>query len=143
MWRTASSLELLPAATRTELGDTLIKTCKAAKLFRDTDLWCLTRLGARELFYGPINQVLPPAVATRWVEAIIKTPNADEAIASLARRTGDPTRDVSPAAFNAANARIANPKLQAILQGDEQRDDQTMGRLFGESLPSGLVLANP
>lgn len=140
MWRTASSLELLPAATRTELGDTLIKTCKAASSFRDTDLWCLTRLGARELFYGPINQVLPPAVATRWVESLIKTPNADEALASLARRTGDPTRDVSPAAFNAANARITNPKLQAILQGDEQRDDQTMGRLFGESLPSGLVL---
>ena len=68
MWRTASSLELLPATTRTELGDALVRAGKAGK-FGDSDLWCLSRLGARELFYGPINQVLSPAVAGRWIEA--------------------------------------------------------------------------
>ena len=73
MWRTASSLELLPAATRTDLGDALVRAGKAGT-FRDTDLWCLSRLGARELFYGPINQVLSPTVATRWIEAILKAP---------------------------------------------------------------------
>jgi hypothetical protein len=26
------------------------------------------------------------------------------------------------------------------LEGEEQRDEQTMGRIFGEALPSGLVL---
>ena len=140
MWRAACSLELLPGATRTELGDALIRAGKAGN-FRDTDLWCLTRLGSRELFYGPINQALPPAVATRWVEALIKVPNADDALASLARRTGDPTRDVAAPAFQAVAARLTDPKLQAILEGDEQRDEQTMGRIFGEALPSGLVLA--
>jgi molecular chaperone DnaK (HSP70) len=139
MWRTASSLELLPAATRTELGDAIVKAGKGGT-FRDTDLWCLTRLGARELFYGPINQVLSPAVATRWVEALAKVAIADDALASLARRTGDPMRDVSPATFQAVEARLTNPKLRAILEGEEQRDEQTMGRIFGESLPSGLVL---
>jgi molecular chaperone DnaK (HSP70) len=139
MWRTASSLELLPAATRTELGDAIVKAGKGST-FRDTDLWCLTRLGARELFYGPINQVLSPAVATRWIEALAKVAIADDALASLARRTGDPMRDVSPATFQAMEARLTNPKLRAILEGEEQRDEQTMGRIFGESLPSGLVL---
>ncbi len=38
---------------------------------------------------------------------------------------------------------MTNPKLQAILEGDEQRDEQTMGRIFGEALPSGLVLTGP
>jgi molecular chaperone DnaK (HSP70) len=139
MWRTASSLELLPAATRTELGDALVRIGKAGA-FRDTDLWCLTRLGARELFYGPVNQVLSPAVATRWIEALIKVSSADDALASLARRTGDPTRDVSPATFQSVEARLTNPKLRAILEGEEQRDEQTLGRIFGEALPSGLVL---
>ena len=40
----------------------------------DTGLWCLSRLGARKLFYGPINQVLPVQAATRWVEALLKVP---------------------------------------------------------------------
>ena len=139
MWRTASSMELLPAATRAELGDALVKAGKADK-FRDSDLWCLSRIGARELFYGPMNQVLSPAVATRWIEALIKVPNADDALSSLARRTGDPTRDVALATFNSVAARLTNPKLRAILEGEEQRDEQTLGRIFGEALPSGLVL---
>jgi len=139
MWRTASSLELLPATTRTELGDALVRAGKAGR-FGDSDLWCLSRLGARELFYGPINQVLSPAVAGRWIESLIKVPNADDALSSLGRRTGDPTRDVAPATFNAVAARLTNPKLLAILEGDEQRDEQTLGRIFGEALPSGLVL---
>ena len=53
MWRTASSMELIPAGNRTQLGDALIKQTK-----EDYVLWCLSRLGARQLFYGPANQVL-------------------------------------------------------------------------------------
>ncbi len=113
MWRTASSLELLPATTRADLGDALIRAGKAGK-FGDSDLWCLSRLGARELFYAPVNQVLSPAVATRWVEALIEVPNADDALSSLARRSGDPTRDVAPAAFSA----VENSADQSQAAGD-------------------------
>ena len=48
-----------------------------------------------------------------------------------ARKTGDPTRDV-PAAVSA--------KVEALgveLEGDE---GQRMDRVFGEALPSGLVM---
>ena len=138
MWRTASSLELLPVATRTELGDTLMRAGKATA-FRDTDLWCLSRLGARQLFYGPMNQVLPPATATRWIEALLHVQNSGEALTSLARRTDDSTRDVAPATFEAVRAKI-DPKLIPVLEGEEARDERTMGRIFGEALPSGLVL---
>ena len=136
MWRTASSLELLPVATRTELGDALIK----ARVFGPSELWCISRLGARELFYGPINQVLPPAAATRWIEALLNVPGAGETLASLARRTGDPTRDAPPAVFEKVRTRLDSGKLIAILEGREERDERSMGRIFGESLPSGLVL---
>jgi hypothetical protein len=30
----------------------------------------------------------------------------------------------------------------AVLDGEEERDDRALGRIFGEELPSGLVLAN-
>src|SRR5579862_3431721 len=59
MWRAAASLELLPIQTKTQLGDELMTRILSGE-FVDTGLWCIARLGARKLFYGPINQVLPP-----------------------------------------------------------------------------------
>ena len=47
MWRTVSSLELLPVSAKTEVGD-----------FKESELWCLSRLGARKFFYGPTKAVL-------------------------------------------------------------------------------------
>jgi molecular chaperone DnaK (HSP70) len=136
MWRTASSLEILPVSTRTDLGEALIK----AKVFGPSELWCLSRLGARKLFYGPTNQVLPPATATRWIEALLAVSGAGEALAALARKTGDPTRDVAPVVFAKVKAKLGSEKLVAILEGAEADDERAMGRIFGESLPSGLVL---
>ena len=68
MWRAAASLELLPMQTKIELGDALAGRAKAGEI-GDSDFWCLTRLGARELFYGPANQVVPATAAARWVHA--------------------------------------------------------------------------
>src|SRR6202044_2673235 len=84
MWRTASSLELLPVGAKTELGEALIKRVKAGD-YKESELWCMARLGARKLFYGPINLVVPPATATRWTEALLKTPNAADALAAIGR----------------------------------------------------------
>jgi molecular chaperone DnaK (HSP70) len=142
MWRTASSLELLPIGTKTELGDALVKRVKAAD-FRESELWCLSRLGARKLFYGPINLVAPPATVTRWVEALLRVPAAGDALAAMARRTEDPTRDLPPATRDSVKAKLqAMPnaeRLLAVFEGEEE-DDRTLGRIFGEELPSGLVL---
>ena len=143
MWRTAASLELLPIGTKTELGDALIKRVKAGD-YKESELWCLSRLGARKLFYGPINLVVPPATATRWVEALLKLPAAAEALAAISRRTEDPTRDLPAATLGAVRTKLqttANAdRLVAVLEGEEE-DDRTLGRIFGEELPSGLVLA--
>jgi len=143
MWRTASSLELLPIGVKTELGEALVKRVKTGD-FKESELWCLSRLGARKLFYGPINLVVPPATATRWVESLLRIPAAGDALASMARRTEDPTRDLPAATRDAVRARLqALPhadRLIAVVEGEEE-DDRTLGRIFGEELPSGLVLA--
>jgi molecular chaperone DnaK (HSP70) len=145
MWRTASSLELLPVGTKTELGDALIRKVKTGD-FRESEAWCLSRLGARELFYGPINLVVPAATAARWVEALLPldSPGATDALAAMARRTEDPTRDLAPVVFASIRRKLeALPnagRFLAILDGEEERSDQALGRIFGEELPSGLVL---
>jgi len=134
MWRAAASLELLPIQTKTQLGDELM-TRVIANEFVDTGLWCLARLGARKLFYGPINQVLPPAVAARWAEQLLKVPKAKDAIASLARLTGDATRDLPTSTLSVV--RRTFPDLE--LDREPQDHLAAMGRIFGEDLPSGLV----
>ena len=142
MWRTAASLELLPVGTKTELGEALLKRVKVGD-YKESELWCLARLGARKLFYGPINLVVPPATVTRWIEALLKLPAAGEALAGMARRTEDPMRDVPAATASAVRARIEPlphaDRLLAMIEGEEE-DDRTLGRIFGEELPSGLVL---
>jgi molecular chaperone DnaK (HSP70) len=143
MWRTASSLELLPLGTKTELGDALIKRVKAGE-YRESELWCLSRLGARKLFYGPINLVVPASTATRWAEALMNLPQSGDALAAMARRTEDPMRDVPlPTRENVKRKLVGMPhadRLLALVEGEEQ-DETTLGRIFGEELPSGLVLA--
>jgi molecular chaperone DnaK (HSP70) len=143
MWRTAASLELLPLGAKTELGDALIKRIKAGD-YKESELWCVSRLGARQLFYGPINLVVPPTTVTRWAEAIMNIAAAGDALASLARRTDDPTRDLPAATRQTIRGKLeAMPNAArslAVLDG-EAEDDRALGRIFGEELPSGLVLA--
>jgi hypothetical protein len=120
----------------------LIKRVKAGD-FKDSELWCLARLGARKLFYGPINLVVPPATVTRWAEALLKVPGAGDALAAMARRTEDPTRDLPAATRESVRSRLQSmphaDRLLAVMEGEEE-DDRTLGRIFGEELPSGLVL---
>ena len=134
MWRTGCSLELLPLQTKTQLGDTLLALMKKNELVQ-TGLWCLGRLGARKLFYGPINQVVQAPVATRWVEALIKIPNSEDALVAIARRTGDSTRDLAPATLDLVRSKVPEALIPS-LEGEVEED---LGKVFGEELPSGLV----
>jgi molecular chaperone DnaK (HSP70) len=145
MWRTAAALELLPVHTKTELGEALMRRIKTGD-FRESELWCISRLGSRELLHGPANQVVSPVAAARWVEQLLKlapeVPMAAEAVAALARQTGDAARDVPPATFELARAALqrspAADRLIPLMEGEEPQE-QAMGRMFGEELPSGLV----
>jgi hypothetical protein len=134
MWRAAASLELLPIQTKTHLGDELVARITKGD-FVDTALWCLARLGARKLFYGPINQVLPASTASRWLEPLLKIQKAQDAVGALARRTGDSTRDLPAATLDLV--RRAFPALD--LDAEPADNLAAMNRIFGEELPSGLV----
>jgi hypothetical protein len=145
MWRTAASLELLPIHTKTELGDALAKNVKTGH-FSNSDLWCLSRFGARELLCGPINQVVPPITATRWAETLLPVASAGEALASIGRSTGDPMRDLPPPTREAIRSKLAAmphaESLLAAFEAEDGRDQGALDRIFGEVLPSGLVLSS-
>ena len=131
---------MLPIHTKTELGDYLVKRGKSGS-FSTSDLWCLSRLGARDLLYGPINQVVPPITVVRWAEALLPIPNAPDALAAIGRFTGDPTRDLPPPTREAIRAKLPE-NLLSVFEGEDERDQSALDRMFGEALPSGLVLSS-
>jgi molecular chaperone DnaK (HSP70) len=140
MWRCAASLEALPAGTRTDLGNALVKRIRNSDA-SPSEFWCLARLGARKLFYGPANQVLPATTAVRWIEAITRAPGSEECIARIGHVTGDSTRDLPPTTQDLIRRTLADsPSLLRIFEGEGDSDLDSMGRVFGEQLPSGLVL---
>src|SRR5262249_42418937 len=67
MWRAAASLERLDVKTKEQLGSALLKQVRRSPA-PTYAFWSLTRLGARVLFYGPLNTVLHPAVAEGWLD---------------------------------------------------------------------------
>jgi hypothetical protein len=141
MWRTAASLELLPVQTKTDLGEALVKRLRSGD-GGPSELWCMARIGSRQLFYGPMNQVIPAATASRWVDALLKVKGSDEALASVAQITGDASRDLPVATVNLVRAALRDkPELLALVEGEKGRDLGVMGRMFGEELPAGLVFA--
>jgi hypothetical protein len=146
MWRTAASLERLPQQTKGQLGDALLEFVKRKEMV-DAAAWCLSRLGARKLFNGPINLVLSPSVVSRWVEALLRLPNTPallDAVVHMSQQTGDTARDLPPATLAIVRrACEASPQAADLLRrlSGEPDDLAASSRIFGEELPAGLVLA--
>lgn len=142
-WRMAASLELLPVQTKVSLGEALLARVNSGD-YTESELWCLARLGARELFYGPANQVLPASTVSAWVRELLPIPRAAEALAMMARQTGDAGRDLPPHVLAQVRRRLEQEReprrLLAIFEGKEAPDSGMLNRIFGEELPSGLVI---
>lgn len=146
-WRLLAALERLDAGQRAKLGGELL--ARAAREPQNSAwAWAIGRFGAREPFYGPLNSVVAPAAAERWIERLLSakrlTADLAAAVVQIGARTGDPARDISTDVAHAAAERLlstgidrtAVEPLRAIVAAE--RADA--GRIFGEALPEGLRL---
>ncbi len=148
-WRLVASLEHLPASTRAALGQELV-----AKIRKEPGdaiwLWSLGRLGARIPLYGPRHSVVAREIAGEWLTALLDlftfTSVAASAIALIARRTDDRSRDIDKAIRDQAISRlialgIAEETIPLLSKCvPPERADAV--RSFGESLPPGLQLVS-
>ncbi len=151
-WMTLGNFERLPVETKEVLGRRVLARVLVKKP-RPQDLWTLTRLGARQPFYGPVDRVVLPETVSDWIGEILNVhPVATDALAHvvvhLARKTGDRARDISPALIDRI-LRWLDPleetrnRFRDLLSNPEspfQRDEESW--LFGETLPLGLKLAD-
>jgi molecular chaperone DnaK (HSP70) len=148
-WRLLGSLERLAPDQRIRFGDELIERIRKAPRIGHW-LWALSRLGARQPLYGPLNSVVPPHAAERWLERLLSvtelTAERAHAVAHIGARTGDPGRDVDEAVAAAAAERLSaagfTDAAYRLRELAETSPSET-GRVFGEALPEGLKLGVP
>ena len=106
--------------------------------------------GARIPLYGPLHSVVEPEIAGEWLKALLNLPKlrtvAGSAIALIARRTDDRSRDIDEALREQAISSlialgIAEETVQLVAKCvPPERADAV--RSFGESLPSDLQVVS-
>src|SRR5437868_13944723 len=101
MWRAATGRVRLDVKDEEQLGEAAVKTCRRSASPPHA-FSSLTRLGARVLLYGPLNGVVHPQVAQRWIDALAGFEPGNDSerlawafcLAQLARRSGQRAIDV-------------------------------------------------
>jgi hypothetical protein len=149
MLRCLANLERLAPSAKAALGDELVRRLDSKKERADlVNTWALGRLGARLPLYGPLDAVVPAERAGAWLRALLghAWPEPGKialALAQLARRTGDRSRDIDDqlraqviAWLTAAGATRAATLVTEVV-ALEAREQQAA---FGDSLPPGLRL---
>ncbi|WP_321891079.1 Hsp70 family protein [Paraburkholderia tropica] len=148
MTRLYASLERIGADRKIEIGERLLaRLQKPAE--NHQSWWAVGRIGARLPFYGSAHGVVPPEVATRWLDAILaldwkKVEPAMFAATQIARMTGDRSRDLDPGVRDTVLRRLehgnAPPAWIEMVREVVTLDNADTGRVFGEALPAGLKL---
>jgi hypothetical protein len=148
MWLFAANLERIEISGKIELGRELVSS-PSKNLSWHGALWALSRIGSRQLLYGPANKVVPPGEVYSWLNTLkkkeLKPPQTlINAVISMSRLTGDRTRDLQTTfrqeiiewlQLLGASEEELKPLRQVIPFADREKN-----QVFGESLPEGLIL---
>ena len=147
LWMAAANLERLMVKDKIELGRQLLSEIHPKKT-KPQIFWALSRIGAREMLYGPIDRVIPPDAVAKWIQKLVdvdwKNPKpVGTALSRLARKTGDRMRDIPSDLQEQVVAYLNRQDLTDHIRPvtelvSLEKQDET--EIFGESLPSGIVL---
>ena len=147
-----ANMEHLYVKDKIKCGRQLLDELKPAAV-TPQHFWALGRLGARVLLYGSIDRVIPPEEVAEWISILLDKKWRDPkpvaaALAQLARKTGDYSRDMAPEVIHAITnwmkweSQVA-PQIETHLKYLREvvpMEKQEEGTIFGESLPAGIVL---
>ncbi|WP_437192748.1 Hsp70 family protein [Planctomicrobium sp. SH527] len=149
-WRLLGSLERLPAGWKHELGEIafwLLAQPERSAL-SPALIWTIGRLGARELMYGTLGDVVDVNVAAEWARKLLNERHPNEnhflAMMQLSRKTGDRYRDLSEAdrvkIVKWMESHSAPERLIELVREVGEMAGETSAMIFGDSLPVGLQL---
>lgn len=158
MLRLGASLERIPAAYKTEIGQWLLQRLQKSLARRGPQdstgddtiyLWALGRIGARQPFHGSPHDAVPADVAASWTTSLLaldwkRLEAAAFAAVNLARVTDDRARDLPLALREQVIARLQAIHAPSVwtdmVRENVALDEATQSRMLGESLPPGLKL---
>jgi molecular chaperone DnaK (HSP70) len=151
IWRAVASLERLDVKLKEQLGTSLLKSLRRSPV-PTHGFFALTRLGARKLFYGPLNGVVHPEIVQGWLDALLtfEPGHASEraawlfCLAQLGRRSGQRALDIDDShrasLLAVLQARGAPARLIRAVEEIAELEGEEQSEMFGESLPIGLRL---
>jgi molecular chaperone DnaK (HSP70) len=147
IWMAVGNMERLSVRDKVEIGRTLLAELKPKKI-QPQLIWALSRIGARAMLYGPLDRVVPSSEVEKWIQALM----AEEwnnykpigaAMAQLARKTGDRYRDIDPKLVDTMVQWMLSKGVKneiRFLESVVPIKDKEEHAIFGEALPSGIVL---
>ncbi len=149
-WMAVANMERLSVKDKIELGNALLLKIRPPEASPQM-LWSISRIGARELLYGPVDRVVPPKAVWEWIEPLMREKwNNPEpvgtAIAQMARKTGDRSRDLPLERIQSIMEWMGSQGLShetRFLTSVIPIAHQEENRIFGEGLPSGIRLRDP
>ncbi|MBS3809144.1 MAG: Hsp70 family protein [Desulfobacterales bacterium] len=147
MWMALANMELFASGEKAAWGDALVSEI-TPKRSKPQQFWALSRIGARELLYGPVDRVVPPDKAAQWADFLMeqqwKNPAAAaDALARICRKTGDRSRDLDEEVMGRviewleSRGMEKQARVVKTVAPFEKAEETSM---FGESLPAGLIL---
>jgi molecular chaperone DnaK (HSP70) len=149
LWMALANFERLPAEAKVELGLLLLEKIRKGKP-KTQDIWSISRLGGRIPLYGPMDQVISSKEASAWLDTMLSlnlvvTDALAQSMVHLARLTGDRQRDLPSEDLDRVytwleKAPRANHYRNLLTRPEATLSDKDRNWMFGEDLPSGLML---
>ncbi len=141
--RALASLELIETSLKEKLGEALVERIVSGQ-GEPCDFWALGRLGARQLLYGSVGNVVSPKICEEWVERLMKISEPELAfpLALMGRKTD--CREVNLSSVTVEEIKFYLEKHSKedleLLTQERELTLHEQERCFGDSLPSGLQL---
>jgi hypothetical protein len=151
MLRTLANMERFSPEQKLKLGDEVLRRMESRKGREDAlHFWALGRIGARVPLYGPLNTVVQPPTAARWITALLdyEWPEPEKAafpLAQLGRRTGDRSRDIDDGLRARLAARLreipgVGERMAVLVEQVVALEAREERVALGDTLPAGLRL---
>lgn len=142
--RAIAALERIELTLKIRLGEALVNRIVQGEA-ADFEYWSLGRIGARHLFYGSAAQVVPKEVCVNWLKRILQVSQKDHEpsvfmLGQLARKTDNRELNLADELIEELLEKYPSTELKKRVLEAWSLTDQEQEQVFGESLPSGLVL---
>lgn len=144
--RAIASLERADLSFKVRIGEILTGRIVRGEA-ADVDYWSLGRIGARHLFYGSAAQVVPREICSDWIKKMIQSTQISANQESLIFMFGQLARKTDHRELNIPEFLVAEllekfpfAELKRWVLEEWSLTEFEQEKVFGESLPSGLVL---